>query len=102
MEGEERDIQLIHVNEANSLLQPASPELQEAVALPLKSSASTAQPPGGVPSVKTMAAIPGGKKKSKAAKKAARAALEAKNGSPTAVGDQAPPEGKPQQCPVFG
>ena len=81
--------------------QPASPELQEAVALE-SSGAPTTQPSGRVPSVKTMAAIPGGKKKSRAAKKAARAALEAKNGSPIGIGDQAPPEGRPQQCPVFG
>jgi hypothetical protein len=52
--------------------------------------------------VKAMAAIPGGKKKSRAAKKAARAALEAKSGPPATVGNQAPPVRRPQQCPVFG
>jgi hypothetical protein len=82
-------------------VQPASTGSQEAVALK-PSGAPTAQPPGGVPSVKAMAAIPGGKRKSRAAKKAARAALEAESGSPTTVGNQAPPVRRPQQCRVFG
>jgi hypothetical protein len=79
----------------------ASPELQETVALSL-SGAPTAQPPGGVPSAKAAAMAPGGKRKSRAAKKAARAALEAKGGSSAADGNQAPPVRRPQQCPVFG
>jgi hypothetical protein len=49
-----------------------------------------------------MAAIPGGKRKSRAAKKAARAALEVEGGSPTTVSNQAPPVRRQQQCPVFG
>ncbi len=82
-------------------VRPASPKLQESLAL-RPSGAPTAQPPGGVPSVKAMAAIPGGKRKSRAAKKAARAALEADGGSPAAGGNQAPPVKRQQQCPVFG
>jgi hypothetical protein len=86
---------------ARGEVRPLSPELQEAVAL-RPSGAPTAQPMGGVPSAKAMAAIPGGKRKSRAAKTAARAALEADGGSPAAGGNQAPPARRPQQCPVFG
>jgi hypothetical protein len=49
-----------------------------------------------------VAAIPGGKRKNRAAKKAARAALEGESRSPTTVGNQAPPVRRPQQCLVFG
>jgi hypothetical protein len=86
---------------ARGEVQPASPKLQETGALS-PSRAPTAQPPGGVPSGKAMVAIPGGKKKSRAAEKAAKAALEAESRSPTTVGSQAPPVRRPQQCPVFG
>jgi hypothetical protein len=65
------------------------------------SEAPAAQQPDGSPSVKTTATVPGGKKKSRAARRAARAALEANGGPPAADGDQAPLSGKPQQCQVF-
>jgi hypothetical protein len=78
-----------------------SPELQEAAAL-RPSGVPIAQPPGGNPSVKTMVATPGGKRKSRAAKKAARAALEADGRSSAIGGNQAPPAKRPRQCPVFG
>jgi hypothetical protein len=86
---------------ARGVVRPASPEQREPAA-PRPSGAPIAQPLGGNPWVKTMAAIPGGKRKSRAAKKAARAALEAKSRSPTTVGNQAPPVRRPQQFPVFG
>jgi hypothetical protein len=69
---------------ARGEVRPMSPKLQEAVAL-RPSGAPTAQPPVGVPSVKAMAAIPGGKRKSRTAKKAARAALKADSGHPLRV-----------------
>jgi hypothetical protein len=45
---------------------------------------------------------PGGKKKRKAARRAARAALEVSGGTPAADGDQVPLYERPRQCPVFG
>ncbi len=83
------------------VVRPASPRRQEAVALG-PSGASVAQPPGGDPSVKTMITVPGGKRKSRVARKAARAALEANGGSPATNGNQAPLSERPRQCPVFG
>jgi hypothetical protein len=85
---------------ARGEVRPASPGLQGTVAMS-PSGAPTAQPPGGAPSAKAMAATQGGKRKSRAAKKAIRAALEAEGGSPTTVGNQAPPVRRQQQCPVF-
>jgi hypothetical protein len=52
--------------------------------------------------VKTMITVPGGKRKSRAARKAARAALEDNGGSSATGGNQAPPAERPRQCPVFG
>jgi hypothetical protein len=49
-----------------------------------------------------MIMVPGGKKKSRAAMRAARAALEANGGSPATDGNQAPLSERPRQCPVFG
>jgi hypothetical protein len=49
-----------------------------------------------------MITVPGGKKKSRAAMRAARAALEANGGPPAADGNQAPLLERPRQCPVFG
>jgi hypothetical protein len=86
---------------ARGEMRPASPELQETEAQTL-SGAPTAQPPGRAPSAKATAAAQGGKRKSRAAKKAARAALEAEGGSPATDGNQAPPVRRPQQCLVFG
>jgi hypothetical protein len=59
-------------------------------AAPEPSEESAAQPPGGDPSVKTMIAVPGGKKKNRAARRAARAALEANGRPPAADGNQVP------------
>ncbi len=86
---------------ARGVVRPASPELREAAAL-RPSGAPVAQLPGKNPSVKTMVTVPGGKRKSRAARKAARAALEADGGSSATGGNQAPPAERPQQCPVFG
>ncbi len=66
------------------------------------SEAPTAQQPDGSPLVKTTTTVPGVKKKSRATRRAARAALEANGGSPAADGDQAPLSERPRQCPVFG
>jgi hypothetical protein len=49
-----------------------------------------------------MITVPGGKRKSRAAKKAARAALEADGGPSAADGNQAPSAKRSRQCPVFG
>ncbi len=86
---------------ARGVVRPTSPEPAEAAA-PEPSEEPAAQPPGGDPSIKTIIAVPGGKKKSRAARRAARAVLEAKGGSPAADGDQTPLPERPQQCPVFG
>jgi hypothetical protein len=82
-------------------MRPASPGLQRTVALP-SSGTPTKQPSGGAPSAKAAATTQGGKKKNKAARGAARAALEAEGGSPAADGGQAPSARRSQQCPVFG
>ncbi len=81
-------------------IRPASPEPRQAA----QSSSGTpaAQPSGTAPQAKAAVTTQGGKKKSRAARRAARAALEAEDGSPTADGGQAPPVMKSQQCPVFG
>jgi hypothetical protein len=83
------------------VVRPVPPKLHEAVALE-SSGAPAAQLPGGDPSIKTMITAPGGKKKSRAARRAARAALEANAGLPAADGNQAPLYERPRQCPVFG
>jgi hypothetical protein len=86
---------------ARGVVRPASPGLREAVAL-RPSGAPTAQPPSGNPSVETMVMVPGGKRKSRAARKAARAALKADGGLSATGGNQASPAERPRQCPVFG
>jgi hypothetical protein len=86
---------------AKGVVRPASAELREAAAL-RSSGAPVAQPLGGNPSVKTMFTVPGGKRKSRAARKATRAALEADGRSSATGGNQAPPAERPRQCPVFG
>ncbi len=68
----------------------------------LGSSRAPVAQPGRDPPVKTVVTIPGGKKKSRAAWKTARAALAVNGGSPATSGDQAPPAERPRQCPVFG
>jgi hypothetical protein len=86
---------------ARGVVRPTSPKPVEAVDLE-SSGAPAAQPPGGDPSIKTMITIPGGKKKSRAARRAALAALEANGGPPVADGNQVPLSERPRQCPVFG
>jgi hypothetical protein len=83
------------------VVRPTSPRPVEAAALEF-SGAPAAQPPGGDPSVKTMITVPGGKKKGRAARRAARVALEANGRPPAADGNQAPLPERPRQCPVFG
>ncbi len=78
-------------------MRPTSPRPVEAAALD-SSGAPAAQPPGEDPSIKTMITVPGGKKKSRAA----RAALEANSGPPAVDGNQAPLSERPRQSPVFG
>ncbi len=74
---------------ASRVVQPTSPRPMEAAA-PEPSGAPAVQPPGGDPSIMTMITIPGGKKKSRAARRAARAALEVNGGTPAADGNQVP------------
>jgi hypothetical protein len=50
----------------------------------------------------TMITAPGGKRKARAARRAARAALEVSGGTPAADGNQVPLYERPRQCPVFG
>ncbi len=49
-----------------------------------------------------MITVPGGKRKNRAARRAARAALEVSDGTPAADGNQVPLYERPRQCPVFG
>jgi hypothetical protein len=86
---------------ASRVVQPTSPRSVEAAALE-PSGTPVVQPPGGDQSIKTMISVPGGKKKRKAARRAARAALEVSSGTPAADGDQVPLYERPRQCPVFG
>jgi hypothetical protein len=86
---------------ASRVVQPTSPRSVEAAALK-PSEAPAVQPPGGDPSIKTMITVPGGKKKSRAARRAARAALEVSDRTPAVDGDQVPLYERPRQCPVFG
>jgi hypothetical protein len=81
------------------------------VAAQLSSEASVTQLSGASPPAEVADAAQGRKKKNRAARRAARAAWEAGNGSPitghgSGPGGQAPPmAGSPQgkkQCPVFG
>ncbi len=85
---------------ATGKARPASPEPR----LAAQSSSGTlaAQPSGTAPQAKAVVMTQGGKKKSRTARRAARAALGAGDGSPTADGGQAPPVMRSQQCPVFG
>ncbi len=86
---------------ASRVVQPTSPRSVEAAA-PKPSGAPAVQPPGGDPSIMTMITVPGGKKKNKAARRAARAALEVSDGTPAADNNQVPLYERPRQCPVFG
>jgi hypothetical protein len=86
---------------ASRVVQPTSPRSVEAEALE-PSGAPAVQPPGGDPSIMTMITVPGGNKKSRAARRAARAALEVSGGTPASDGDQVPLYERPRQCPVFG
>ncbi len=65
---------------------------------PPQATTSAVEPTGN----QQVAATQGGRKKNRVARRAARAALEAEDGSPTANGGQAPQGMKSQQCPVFG
>ncbi len=86
-------------------IRPASPELL-GVAAQSSLRASVAQLSCASPPAEATTAAQGRKKKNRAARRAARAAWEAEDGSPTAGSGQAPPViGSPQgkkQCPVFG
>jgi hypothetical protein len=86
---------------ASRVAQPTSPRSMEAVALK-PSEASAAQQPGGSPPNGTATTIPSGKRKSGAARRAAKAALEVGSGTPAAGGEWGPLYERPRQCPVFG
>jgi hypothetical protein len=93
-----------------SRVRPTSPE-PPGVAAQSSSGASVTQLSGASPPAEVAAAAQGRKKKNRAARRAAKGAWEAGNGSPitghdSGTGGQAPPvAGSPQgkkQCPVFG
>ncbi len=95
---------------AMSRVRPASPE-PPGVATQSSSGTSVTQPSGASPPAEVTAAAQGRKKNNRTARRAARAAWEAGNGSPitghdSGTGGQAPPvAGSPRgkkQCPVFG
>jgi hypothetical protein len=81
---------------ASNRVQPTSPRSEAEALEPPE--APAAQQPGGSPSVGTATTVPSGKKKSRAARRAARAAMEANGGSPAADGDQAPLSERPRQA----
>ena len=74
---------------ASRLAQPTPPRSMEAAASK-PSEAPTEQRPGGSPPNGTTTTIPSGKKKGRAARRAARAALEVGDGTPTADGERGP------------
>ncbi len=86
---------------ASRMTQPTSPRSGEAAAVK-SSEASAARQPGGSPLNGTATTIPSGKKKGKAARRAARAASEIGGGTPAADGERGPVYERPRQCPVFG
>jgi hypothetical protein len=86
---------------AGRVTRPTSPKSGEAAALKCSEASAARQPSGGPQNVATTAA-PNGKKKSKAAWRAARAALEIGGETSAASGEQGPAHERPRQCPVFG
>jgi hypothetical protein len=66
------------------------------------SEASAARQPSGDPPNVTTITVPSGKKMSKAARRAARAALEIGYETSAAGGERGPVYERPRQCPVFG
>jgi hypothetical protein len=86
---------------ASRVVQPTPPRSVESAALEPPGT-SAVQPPGGDQSIKAMISVPGGKKKSGAARRAAKAASGTSGGTPAADGDQVPLYDRPRQCPVFG
>ncbi len=74
---------------ASRVVQPTSPRLVEAAALE-PSGTPAVQPPGGEPSIMAMITVPGGKKKNRAARRAARAAMEVSGETPAADDNQVP------------
>jgi hypothetical protein len=83
------------------MTQPTPPRAREAAAMK-SSEASAARQPGGSPLNGTATTIPSGKKKGKAARRAARAASEIGGGTPATDGKRGRVYEKPRQCPVFG
>jgi hypothetical protein len=86
---------------ASGTTRPTSPRSEE-VATVKYSEASAAQQPSGDPPNVTTTTIPNGKKRSRAAKRAARADAEIGGETSAASGEQGPVQEKPRQCPVFG
>jgi hypothetical protein len=60
------------------------------------------QQPSEGPLNVTTTAVPSGKKRSRAARRAARAAAEIGGGTVATSGKQGPTQERPRQCPVFG
>ncbi len=86
---------------AGRVTQPTPPRSVEAATLK-PSEASAVRQLSGSPPNGTATTIPSGKKKGKAARRAARAALEIGGGTPAADGERGPMYERPRQCPVFG
>jgi hypothetical protein len=86
---------------ASMVAQPAPPRTGEAAALKPSEASAAQQPGGGLPNG-TATTIPNGKKKSGAARRAAKAALEVGSGTLSADGERGPLFERPRQCPVFG
>jgi hypothetical protein len=86
---------------ANETARPVTPSA-EGVAAEKGSEVLTAQQPiGNLPSA-TMTTPPSGKKRSRTARKAARAAAETGGTTSAARGEQRPVQEESRQCPVFG
>ncbi len=86
---------------ASRTARPAMPSSGGAAAERCSEVPAAQQPIGGSPKV-TTTAIPNGKKRSRAARRAARAAAEIGGVTSAASGEQGPTEERPRQCPVFG
>jgi hypothetical protein len=80
---------------------PAMPNAEGIVAEKDSEVLAAQQPIGDLPSA-TTTTPPSGKKRSRAARKGARAAAEAGDTTSAVSGEQRPVQEKPRQCPVFG
>ncbi len=86
---------------ASRTVRPTTSSSEVAAAKRCSEVSAVQQQSDGPPDATTTTA-PNGKKRSRAAKRAARVAAEAGDGTSAASGEREPVQEKPRQCPVFG